>query len=157
MTKFWANASPLIAKHQLFSILLFSLLMTISCTPKQQTEEIIARHVNGKPKITHQLMKAADGSLQLIESHFFESGKLSMQGPLVDGKRNGYWKSWYEDGKLWSEGGFENGERQGVGIVYHANGQKHLEGTYAKGIKTGVWKSWDENGSLNSSVDLTPR
>ncbi len=136
-------------------VVLLSVLAVVSCGNSQFTEVVVAQFENGNPKTVHRTFAKKKAEAHVIEVHFYENGALHMEGPLVNGKRHGYWRSWYAEGVLWSEGYFEHGQRHGKGIVYHPSGLKQLEGDYENGRKTGVWQSWDETGMLISTVDFT--
>lgn len=140
--------------RRMYFLLLAGLLAfsQLSCAPREARETIVSKYENGQPRVVQQ---TGTKSSEIIELHYYASGKVHMQGPIVDGQRHGLWKSWYEDGILWSEGSFEQGLRHGKGVVYHPGGLKHIEGEYENGKKTGIWQAWDETGILVSTTDYT--
>lgn len=107
---------------------------------------------NGHPKRVRLFAEIDGGQEAIREIQYHSNGVKSLEGPLLNGERNGLWKSWYEDGSLWSEGFFENGKREGKSVVYYPNGHKMLEGQYVNNQRTGLWRSWDEDGNLINEV-----
>jgi len=49
-----------------------------------------------------------------------------------------------------SEGKTVNGKKEGYWITYYANGNKRSEGAYKKGIKDGKWIQYFKNGNISS-------
>lgn len=140
-------------------IILISSLMLFYAACQSPERELVPTHSemidiwdNGHPKLV-RLFADIDGEPEAIrEIHYHSNGVKSLEGPLLNGERNGLWQSWYEDGSLWSEGYFENGKREGKALVYYPNGSKMLEGQYAGDRRTGLWRSWDEDGNLINEV-----
>lgn len=136
-------------------IILISSLMFFYVACQSPERELVPTHSemvdiwdNGHPKLV-RLFAEIDGEPEAIrEIQYHSNGVKSLEGPLLNGERNGLWQSWYEDGNLWSEGNFEKGKRQGKAVVYHPNGRKMLEGQYTDDQRTGLWHSWDEDGNL---------
>lgn len=88
---------------------------------------------------------------------FYKNGKLRMEGKLINGKREGVWKSYYEDGNLWSVGMYVNGKRQGTGVVFYSNGKKYMEGDYKDDVRDGKWFFYNEKGDLIKEVDFNKK
>ena len=136
-----------------------SLVLIYSCQstsnePVATETEIIDIWDNGRPK-TVRLYSEIEGKREAIhEIYYYSDGSLNLEGPLLNGKREGLWKSWYEDGSLWSEGEFRDGLRQGPAVVFYPNGKKMLEGHYTDNERTGLWKSWDDEGHLINETYL---
>lgn len=123
--------------------------------PVATDSEIIDIWDNGRPKMIRLYAEVA-GELEAIrEIHYYSDGSKNLEGPLLNGEREGLWKSWYEDGTLWSEGNFANGKRQGQAVVYHPNGLKMIEGQYHNNERTGMWRSWDEDGNLINEIIMS--
>ena len=64
-------------------------------------------------------------------------GVISSEGILVDGKPDGYWKSYSEEGVLISEGNRKNFELDGVWKFYAPTGELRMELEYKNGKKDG--------------------
>ncbi|NCA76970.1 MAG: hypothetical protein EOM90_11615 [Alphaproteobacteria bacterium] len=56
----------------------------------------------------------------------------------------------YANGKVSLEGNVTKGLKEGLWIYYYPNGQKKMEGTYKDGLKDGQWNYWSENGVQNN-------
>jgi antitoxin component YwqK of YwqJK toxin-antitoxin module len=67
----------------------------------------------------------------------FPNGNKSSEGYLVNGKPDGYWRTYYENGKLKSEGNRRYFELDSVWKFYEESGQLKLEISYKKGRKNG--------------------
>ena len=57
------------------------------------------------------------------------------RGLLKNGKKEGFWQTFYKDGKLDSKRNYKNGKRHGLSIYYYENGQIGGEGYYKNGVK----------------------
>lgn len=67
-------------------------------------------------------------------------------GEYVDGKKHGYWTTYYANGNKMSEGEYKQGVKEGLWILYHSNGNKKSEATFVNGKYTGLYTSYHENG-----------
>jgi len=54
----------------------------------------------------------------------FPNGNKSSEGFLVNGKPDGYWKTYYENGNLKSEGNRKNFELDSIWKFYYPDGKK---------------------------------
>ncbi len=80
---------------------------------------------------------------------FFQTGKVRMQGKMVDGKSSGKWEYFYETGILKAEGEENEGVKNGFWKFYNEAGGLESEGGYENGLQTGKWKYYHPNGSLS--------
>lgn len=75
---------------------------------------------------------------------YHQNGNKSSEGILVDGKPEGWWKSYNEDGKIISEGNRKNFLLDSTWTFYDNEGNKTLEINYKEGKKEGLriqyWK-----------------
>ena len=78
----------------------------------------------------------------------YENGVVSSQGPMVDGKPEGYWKTFYPDGTLKSEGNRLNHELDSVWKFYSPEGIITQEITYKFGAKSGFRNTYHATGVL---------
>jgi antitoxin component YwqK of YwqJK toxin-antitoxin module len=67
----------------------------------------------------------------------FPNGNKSSEGYLVDGKPDGYWKTYYENGNLKSEGNRKNFELDSIWKFYEETGKLKLEINYKNSRKDG--------------------
>jgi antitoxin component YwqK of YwqJK toxin-antitoxin module len=75
---------------------------------------------------------------------FFEllaSGKTSISGSFLKGKKDGVWEYFYADGTVQKREGYVADSLHGPYEVYYENGKPETVGQYVKGRKTGEW-SW---------------
>jgi len=82
---------------------------------------------------------------------FFEDGKVASEGILVNGKPDGYWKTYYPNGKLKSAGNRKDFLLDSVWVFYTEDGIISQEVTYALDVKNGKKNTYDEAGLLNKT------
>ncbi len=68
---------------------------------------------------------------------YHENGMVSSEGYLLDGKPDGYWKTYYVDGTLKSEGNRKDFELDSLWLFYDESGRISLEINYKEGKKHG--------------------
>ena len=135
---------------KLLTISIFALILT-SCTSNEvrYSEKVVRRHdTNNSPWIVFCYDVTGKDSVWVSEKWFHDNGVLNLEGPIVNGKREGHFKGYYPSGKLMSEGDFKNGLREGRGVVYHENGSVSIEGDYREGDPTGIWTFYNEEGEI---------
>ena len=71
-------------------------------------------------------------------------------GEMIDGKKHGYWVTYYANGLKRSEGGYVHGKKEGPWITYHKNGNKASEASFRDGKYEGPCITYHENGNLRS-------
>ena len=59
--------------------------------------------------------------------------KSLTDGETVDGKKHGYWVTYYANGFKRSEGRYIACKEEGLWIQYHKNGNKAIEATFRDG------------------------
>ncbi|MCE2402628.1 hypothetical protein J4G08_17315 [Candidatus Poribacteria bacterium] len=57
--------------------------------------------------------------------------KSRTTGEMVDGKKHGYWITYYANGIKRSEGNYIHGKKDGRWIQYHKNGNKATEACFS--------------------------
>lgn len=133
--------------------LLFIITM-ISCDRETLVEDIISRHEDGNKKETFVYRVNDDGSKTKVrETWYYMEGMKHLDGPIVDNKRNGIFKTYYKSGDLMSEGTFVDGIREGKATIYRENGNIHYEGQYKNGKECGIWRFYDEDGTLQKEIN----
>lgn len=133
--------------------LLFIITM-ISCDRETLVEDIISRHEDGNKKETFVYRVNDDGSKTKVrETWYYMEGMKHLDGPIVDDKRNGIFKTYYKSGVLMSEGTFVDGIREGKATIYRENGNIHYEGQYKDGKECGIWRFYDEDGTLQKEIN----
>jgi len=86
--------------------------------------------------------------------YFFESGKVSSEGWMVDGKPDLEWKSYYESGGIKSIGKRKNGELDSIWEFYTDKGLREKMTTYKKGLRNGLEISYDVKGRKSSEINF---
>lgn len=137
-------------------ILLFALLLVsfFSCSDTNIVEEVLTRHEGGNKKEVRYYIENKDGSKNYVrETWYYDEGMKHLDGPMVDGKRNGEFETYYKSGALMSKGTFVNGVREGDAFTYYENGNVKYQGVYVNGKECGIWKFYEENGDLDKEVN----
>lgn len=141
----------MIRKIFLLSLVFISIF---SCSKNIIIENIVEQYDDGGRKVVHYYQEKRNGDQVWVgETWFYQEGMKHLEGPIVDGKRNGEFKTYYKSGTLMSEGTFINGKRNGKAIVYHENGKVNYEGFYKDGKECGIWKFYDADGNLYNEVN----
>ena len=74
-------------KTALFFLMMFAFF---SCSEKTIVEEVVAKHEDGSRKEVRYHEVNKDGSKTCVrETWYYEEGMKYLDGPIVDGKRNG--------------------------------------------------------------------
>jgi hypothetical protein len=100
--------------------------------------------------------------------------RITEEGLIVDGKREGKWRVSFADGTLWLENHYENGlldghfvthdhhgrvrsddlyrtgKLHGRSIGWHSNGRIAYEFTFADGLREGAWTEWRDDGRIKA-------
>ena len=76
-----------------------------------------------------------------------ETGRLSAEGPAVEGVREGEWSFWHEDGSVRQRGEYRNGLREGAWTVHHPGGAVRSRGTFAGDRRVGTWEHFPDTRS----------
>jgi len=79
---------------------------------------------------------------------FYPTGIKSSEGTLVNGKPDGYWKSYNEKGLLVSEGNRKFFLLDSTWIFYDPFGRKNLEINYLEGKKHGIKKQYLDDETI---------
>lgn len=97
--------------------------------------------------------------------------KIFKMGQVVEGKKEGFWNTWYKDEYLLEENfndgiidgrmsffykngqkkwrhTYRDGVRDGLTTHWYSNGKKSKEGSFVNGDSIGLWNFWDENGNI---------
>lgn len=82
-----------------------------------------------------------------IKVFYFPSGSKSSEGELINGKPEGYWRSFFENGNLQSEGNRLNGLLDGEWLFYTSEGILKQTITYREDKKNGYSLIYDSLGT----------
>lgn len=136
------------------TLFIFILLSFFSCSNDNIIEEVLTKYEDGNKKEVRYYIENKDGSRNYVrESWYYMEGMKHLDGPLVDGKRNGVFETYYKSGALMSRGTFVNGVREGEAFTYYENGNIKYQGVYVNGKECGIWKFYEENGELDKEVN----
>jgi antitoxin component YwqK of YwqJK toxin-antitoxin module len=87
----------------------------------------------------------ADTSSSFYKAFYYESGQLSSEGILEEGKPNGYWITYYPNGLRKSEGNRLNFLLEGKWKFYDEKGNIENVITYEEGRKNGVYQYFNDS------------
>ncbi len=79
----------------------------------------------------------------------YDNGVISSAGYLLDGKPDGYWKTFYPNGNIKSEGNRSDFQLDSLWVFYAENGEKKSVSEYKNGKKNGVTDIY-QNGVLKT-------
>lgn len=85
---------------------------------------------------------------QEFTQYFYPDGTVSSQGMMVDGKPDGYWKTFYKSGVLKSVGKRTNFMLDSVWCFYNEQGKREKEISYFEDHKNGYYKEYTTTDSL---------
>lgn len=141
-------------KKLTFFILILLSFFSCSNESNKVIEEVLTRHESGNKKEVRYYIVKKDGSKDCVrETLYYDEGMKYLDGPIVDGKRNGDFETYYKSGALMSKGTFINGIREGDAFTYYENGNVKYQGVYVNGKECGIWKFYKENGDLIEEVN----
>jgi len=89
-----------------------------------------------------------DGIAQYTKYYFPDSKTLSSEGTLVNGKPDGYWKTYYQDGGLKTEGNRKELKLEGNWIFYREDSTLERSIEYQADLKFGVERIYSKKGIL---------
>jgi antitoxin component YwqK of YwqJK toxin-antitoxin module len=95
-------------------------------------------------------LSAQDGEYTV---YYYDDGKVSSEGYLLDGKPNGYWTTYYPSGQIKSEGNREKFQLDSIWVFYDEEGLITSKITYENGIKNGEVLTYN-NGALYEKAIL---
>jgi uncharacterized protein len=81
--------------------------------------------------------EAGDTLQEGYRRFYYQNGKISSEGLMVQGKPDGYWKNYFENGLLKSEGNRVDYDLEGPWKFYDDEGTLKLIINYSKGLKHG--------------------
>ncbi len=79
---------------------------------------------------------------QELTQYFYPNGSVSSEGIMVDGKPDGYWKTYYESGVLKSVGKRSNSQLDSIWCFYNEQGHLEKEISYFEDHKNGYYKEY---------------
>ncbi len=150
-----------------FFISLLLMFVTLSCHQKN-TEEgigyteyieaqeldstIVNTYANGQERAVVYTVKGDPTEAIVKEVHYFEDGKVQVEGTLKNKQRHGVWTFYHDNGNVWSTGAFDNGKSVGCFHIYEPDGTLKIKSYYENNQK--VKEDYYKEGKLFKSVDL---
>ncbi len=74
--------------------------------------------------------------------YYFDNGKVSSEGYMLDGKPNNYWITYHPNGKKKTEGNRRNFQLDSIWVFYNEDGLKTNEIRYREGKKHGLQSTY---------------
>ncbi len=103
--------------------------------------------------ISNHLVFSQDDSLRTEFVQYKDSkGHLVSEGTLVNGKPDGYWKTYYPDGTIKSEGNRENFQLNGTWVFYSEQGDTMELIDYRANLKNGYHIRYEYNKGPTKSM-----
>jgi antitoxin component YwqK of YwqJK toxin-antitoxin module len=87
---------------------------------------------------------------------YYPNGQLLMSGEMKNNRNVGEWKYFYDNGQVESVGLFNNDRADGKWTWYYPDGTLRQTGYFAAGQRDSVWKTYDSTGTLIDSTIVTP-
>ena len=86
---------------------------------------------------------------------WYANGNLQMTGQLKENRNIGEWKYYYDNGSVESYGNFVNDKPEGLWYWFYPDSILRQTGYFHEGERDSVWKTYDETGLLKDSVEIT--
>ncbi len=119
---------------------------------KDLVESVVDSYPNGDPRAIIYTIKDDVEQNTVKEIHFFEDGKIQVEGTLKNKQRHGIWTFYHENGKVWSTGEFEMGKSVGLFEIYNKEGIIKIKSYYKDNKK--IKEEYFSKGKLKKTVDL---
>ncbi len=126
-----------------------SLALLFSCGNSDQNAESEGKNeaeIITEPTVQEKTIPDGD----YVEYH--ENGALSIQGQILNGRKEGLWVSFHDNGNKQSESTYSNGVLHGKTATFHPNGQLMYLGYFKHGERDAVWAFYNENGTQLKEV-----
>lgn len=94
----------------------------------------------------------ADRISGCVERSYHSNGRLWMEKPYKNGKKEGVERLYHGDMSIFVEMPFKNDKPEGIRRWYYENGNIGGEAIYKNGKQDGVIKMYDEGGNLQAEV-----
>lgn len=119
---------------------------------KTLVSSVVESFTNGQDKSVIYIVEGDELGDIVKEVHYFEDGKVQVEGTLKQKKRHGKWTFYHDNGKIWSTGNFDMGKSVGVFEIFNKEGQIKIKSYYENDEK--VKEDYYSNGEFLKSVDL---
>ena len=79
---------------------------------------------------------------------YYLNGQIEKFGYVINNENMGEWKYYYQDGQMETKGTFKNNKPEGIWTSYYPNGNISCEGIYKKGKQQSAWTYYNEKGEI---------
>ena len=110
--------------------LILGLLLIFSCKEEIKSR-VTQAYTSGEKK--REVEYGKDGKTVVSQTVYQEDGKVLMQGPMKEDKRDGEWRFYDYEGTLKSVRQYKIGVYDGKYIEYYKSGGISIDGMYANG------------------------
>ena len=83
---------------------------------------------------------------------YYLNGQIEKCGYKINDDNVGEWTYYYYNGQIESQGSFENDKPEGKWVSYYKNGNKKCEGSYKNGKQNSLWLYYDHDEQLMSTL-----
>ncbi len=87
---------------------------------------------------------------------YYPNGQLLMSGGIKNNRNEGEWKYFYDNGQVESLGLFNNDRAEGKWTWYYPDGTLKQTGYFNAGQRDSLWKTYDTTGMLIDSTVVKP-
>ncbi len=87
---------------------------------------------------------------------YYPNGKLLMSGGIKNNRNEGEWKYFYDNGQVESFGLFKDDKADGKWTWYYPDGTLRQTGYFVAGQRDSLWKTYDSTGVLIDSTIVKP-
>ena len=88
-----------------------------------------------------------NGKKEGVYKSMYENGNIEIKCNYKNGKKEGVWEKWFKNGTLKYQGGYKNGQKEGTLKSWFSNGNLSFINTYKNGKKHGLCKNYSKTGS----------
>ena len=85
---------------------------------------------------------------------YYPGGKLLMSGEMKNNRNEGEWKYFYDNGQIESFGLFKDDRADGKWVWYYPDGTLKQSGYFTAGQRDSIWKTYDTTGTLIDSTSV---
>lgn len=145
----------------IFSILFYSCRTRSSHLNFRLGENGLIYNINNDELYTGTIIDTADVVIefQVVNGKkngsfktYYLNGQIEKCGYIINNDNIGEWKYYYPNGQIESHGSFENNVPEGKWVSYYKNGNIKCEGNYKNGKQNSLWLYYDYDGQLISTL-----
>jgi len=134
------TSKPSLKKY--FSLLIFSILMTISSSCDSGQEKPSRQAETGTGDLSGLVLEDIPGSTVKYARQLSAAGQLEIEGFAENGKKTGQWIQYSPEGDILLINHYVNGLLEGPAIRMSFRNQVDLKTTYRRNLLDGPWTSY---------------